>query len=316
MITARAERKVCLCAKLFDIFRGCILMRFVQNSVEILTWNFKKNYFGRIFQKFSANQGTKTCEILPYFLKIYSGSYCAEKIHTSSFICCLNPGREACLQKNHKKKIRGRKARTFYFRKTSFLHSRSRTYYPLLLGCFVLKVLPDVHHCVYWVLDEIWAPDSSHKIRNKFLFITARAARKVRLSVKLFDFFRGRILICLTWNLSRFVLNSVDILTWNFRKKLFAENFSEILCKPRLSSTETCDISLYFLQFYSGSVLRWNKFTQVLSYVVCTQVRRRVHKKITKKKDMGEKSQDVLFMENQFCSLSVWDLLRLTPLVF
>jgi len=66
-----------------------------------------------------------------------------------------------------------------------------------------------------------------------FLFITARAERKVRLCIKLFHSFRGWILIRLTWNLSRFVPNSVEILTWNFRKKLFQENFSEILRKPR-----------------------------------------------------------------------------------
>ena len=34
------------------------------------------------------------------------------------------------------------------------------------------------------------------------------------------------------------------------------------------------------------------------------------------KEDTGRKSQDVLFSENQFCSLSVWDILRLTPWVF
>jgi len=33
------------------------------------------------------------------------------------------------------------------------------------------------------------------------------------------------------------------------------------------------------------------------------------------KDDMGKKIQDVLFSENQFCSLSVWDWLRLTPWV-
>jgi len=95
------------------------------------------------------------------------------------------------------------------------------------------------------------------RLAINFLFITARAGRKVRLCVKLFDFFRGRILIRLTWNLSRSVPNSVEILTWYFRKELFWENFSEILCKPRLSSTKTCEISPYFLQFYSGSVLCW-----------------------------------------------------------
>jgi len=82
-----------------------------------------------------------------------------------------------------------------------------------------------------------------------FLFIIVGAERKILLCVKLFDFFRGWILILLTWNMSRFFPNSVEILTWNFRKKLFREIFSEILCKPRVSSTKTCGISSYFLQF-------------------------------------------------------------------
>ena len=93
------------------------------------------------------------------------------------------------------------------------------------------------------------------RLTINFLFITARAERRVHFCAKLFDFFRGWILIRLTWNLSCSVPNSVEILTWNFRKKIFRENFSEILCKPRLSSTKTCEIWPYFLQFYSGSVL-------------------------------------------------------------
>jgi len=36
----------------------------------------------------------------------------------------------------------------------------------------------------------------------------------------------------------------------------------------------------------------------------------------SQKEDTGKKSQDVLFLENLFCSFSVWDLLRLTPWVF
>jgi len=38
--------------------------------------------------------------------------------------------------------------------------------------------------------------------------------------------------------------------------------------------------------------------------------------KKSQKEDTGKKSQDVLFSENRFCSLSVCDLLRLTPGVF
>ena len=81
------------------------------------------------------------------------------------------------------------------------------------------------------------------RLAINFLFINGRAERKVRLCAKLLEFFRGWILIRLTWNLSSFVPNSVENLTWNFRKKLFREDFSEILCIPRLSSTKTCEIS-------------------------------------------------------------------------
>jgi len=66
-----------------------------------------------------------------------------------------------------------------------------------------------------------------------FLSVTARPERKVRLYLKLFDFFPRWILIRLTWNLSCFVPNSVETLTWNFRKKLFRENFLEILLKTK-----------------------------------------------------------------------------------
>ena len=135
---------------------------------------------------------------------------------------------------------------------------------------------------VFWLRFEPQTRPTRFAIN--FLFITARAERKVRLCVKLFDFFRGRILIRLTWNLSRFVPNSVEILTWDFRKKLFRENFSEISCKPRLSSTETCEISPYFRQFLFWVRIALKRFTQVLPYAVCTQVRRHVHKRITKRR--------------------------------
>ena len=61
-----------------------------------------------------------------------------------------------------------KKRRTFCFQKTSFVHSRSKTYYALLLMYFGMKFLLDVCHRICWVLAEIWAPDSSHKIGNKF----------------------------------------------------------------------------------------------------------------------------------------------------
>jgi len=80
-----------------------------------------------------------------------------------------------------------------------------------------------------------------------------------------------------------------------FQEKVFRENFSKILCKPRLSSTETCEISPYFLKFYYGICIALKKFKQVLSYIVCTLVRRHVHKIITKIRYGGEKPRRFVF---------------------
>jgi len=146
---------------------------------------------------------------------------------------------------------------TFCFRKTSFVHPRSGTYYILLFGYFGLKFLSDIPHRVYWVLAEIWASDSSHMIGNKFFIHHCQ------------DWTEGSFVCETVWFFSwanthpfdlKFVVfcpKFMEILTWNFREKLFPDNFSEILCKPRLYSTETCEILPNFLKFYFGSVLRW-----------------------------------------------------------
>ena len=104
-ITARAERKVRLCVKLFDFFRGWILIRLAWNLSRLsqIQWRFLRgisgeNYFGRIFQKFCANQGyplPKLVKFRPTFWNFIPGPYCGEKIHTSTFISCLHPGKEA-----------------------------------------------------------------------------------------------------------------------------------------------------------------------------------------------------------------------------
>jgi len=133
------------------------------------------------------------------------------------------------------------------------------------------------------------------RLAINILLITARAKRNVCLCVKLFDFFRGWILILLTRNLSRFVPYSMDILTWNFRKKLFRENFSKNFVQTKTSSTKTCEISPYFLQFLFCVRIVLKTFTQVLSYVACTQVRRHAHKRITKRRYEEEKITRLVF---------------------
>jgi len=62
-------------------------------------------------------------------------------------------------------------------------------------------------------------------------------------------------------------------------------------------------------------LLCWKKLTQALSYVICTQARRHVHKRVRKGRYEDEKPERFVFGKSVF-SLSVCDLLYLTPLVF
>ena len=105
-------------------------------------------------------------------------------------------------------------------------------------------------------------------------------------------FFRGWIFIRLTWNLSRFLPKSLESHMWKFRKKYFGRIFQKFSCKARLFSSKTCEISLYILQFLFCVRITQKKFTPVLSYVACTQERRHVHKRITKRR-YGEENQHV-----------------------
>jgi len=203
----------------------------------------------------------------------------------------------------------------FCFRKTSFVHPRSETYYALVLGYFGLKYLPDVLHCVYWVLAGIWAPDSSHRIGNKFFIHHCQ------------DWKEGSFVWETVWFWSWANTHSVDLKFVAFCPKFSGDSYVEFQEKTSpgefLRNFVQTKVILYrnFWNFtLLSEILFWicialKKFTQVLSYVVSTQVRRHVHKKNQKRRYGGEK-QGVLFSENQFCSPSVSDLLRLTPWVF
>ena len=160
------------------------------------------------------------------------------------------------------------------------------------------------------ILAQILAPNSSHKICTKFFINHCQGWMEGSFVCETVWFFSWVNTHPFDLIFVAFVPNSVEIHTWNFRKKLFQENFSEILCRPRLSSTKTCEISPYFLQFLFWLRIALKKFTQVLSYVVCTLIKKLL------KDDMRKKSKDVLLSENQFCSVWVWDLLLLIPWVF
>ena len=117
------------------------------------------------------------------------GPYCAEKFHRSTSICCLHPGKEARPQKNHKKEIRGRKFRMFCFRKTSFFTLGLGHTTPYSLGVSVWNFYQTFAtvSIEFWLRFEVQIRPT--RLAIHFLLITASAERKVRLCVKLFDFF-------------------------------------------------------------------------------------------------------------------------------
>ena len=81
--------------------------------------------------------------------------------------------------------------------------------------------------------------------------------------------------------------------------------FGRIFQKFSLKPNKTCEISSYFSNFYFASVLRRKKFTQVLSYVVCTKVRSHIHKRITKTTYGEEKPGHFVFGKPVFFTLGL-----------
>jgi len=53
-----------------------------------------------------------------------------------------------------------------------------------------------------------------------------------------------------------------------FKEKTILEEFFKIFFQTKAILYKTCEIPPYFLQKKIGSVLRWKKFTEVLSYAV------------------------------------------------
>jgi len=87
---------------------------------------------------------------------------------------------------------------------------------------------------------------------------------------------------------------------WRFLRAIFGKNYLGIIfqkfsCKPSLSATNTCEILPYFLQYLFCIRILLKKFKWVLSYVVCTQVRRNDSKRITKRKNREEKAGRAVF---------------------
>jgi len=86
-----------------------------------------------------------------------------------------------------------------------------------------------------------------------FVFITDRSYRKVR------------VWNCLIFLLAQYsfvwpeIFRVLSQIQWRFLREISGQNhfgriFQKFCAKPRLSSSKTCEILPYFLQFFSGSV--------------------------------------------------------------
>jgi len=213
-----------------------------QIQLRFLRWISAKKLFRKNFSEILCKPRlsfTETCEILAYFLQFHSVSVL--RTQALVYVVCIQARRDVH-KRIRKRRCGEEKQGRFVFEKPVLFTLGLGLTTPYSLGILVWNF----YQTFVTVSIEIWLRFEPQirptRLAINFLSVTARAERKVRLCVKLFDSFRGWILIRLTWNLSCFVPNLVEIPGWNFRKKLFRENFSEILCKPRLSFTETCEI--------------------------------------------------------------------------
>ena len=184
------------------------LSRFVSNSVEILTWNFrKKTYLGEFFRNFVQTKVIlyKNLRIFALLSEILYWVCIALKKFTQvpSYVVCTQLRRHV-----HKQIKEGRyglgKPGRFVFGKVVLFTLGLGLTTPYALGILIWNF----YQTFVTVSTEFWLRFHPQilltRLAINFLFITARADRNVRLCAKLFDFFRGWILIRLTWTLSHF----------------------------------------------------------------------------------------------------------------
>jgi len=165
-----------------------------------------KNYSGIIFQKFCANQGyplLKHVKFRPNFCNFIMGPYCAER-NSHKHFRMLFPSRQGGTSiKKSKKEDKGTKSQDVLFLELVLFTLGLGLTMPHSSGILVWNFYQTfiTVSIGFWLRFE---PQSRPtRLTINFLFVTARAERKVRLCVKLFHFLSGWILIRLSWNLSR-----------------------------------------------------------------------------------------------------------------
>ena len=231
-ITARAERKFVCVWNCLIIFVG----EYLSVSPEIfrvffpIQWRFlrgisgKKTISGEFFKNFVQTKAiiyqtlwnfALLSEIL-FWVRIALQKF----TQVPSYVACNQVRRHV-----HKQITEGRygleKPRRFVFGKPVLFTLGLGLTTPYSLGILVWNF----YQTFVIISTEFWLRFQPQirptRLAINFLFITARAERKVRLCVKLFNFFRGWILIRLTWTLSHFSQIQLRILPGISGKKYF-----------------------------------------------------------------------------------------------
>jgi len=250
----------------------------------------------------------KLVKFRPNFCNFILGPYCAHK----HFRMLFEPRQGSTSINESQREDTGKKSQdVFFFGKPVLFTLGLPLTTPYSLGILIWNF----YQTFVTVSIEFWLRFEPQirltRLAINFLSVTARAERKVRLSVKLFDFFRGWILMRLTWNLSRFVPNSVEILGWNFRKKYSGRIFQKFCANQGYPLPKLEKFWHNFYIFIFGPYCAHKHFRMLFApRQGCTSIND------SQREDMRKKSQDILFSKNRFCSLSVWDSLHFTPWVF
>jgi len=87
----------------------------------------------------------------------------------------------------------------------------------------------------------------------------------------------------------------LEIFTWSFRKRTILEEFFRNFVQTKVILYQNLSNSAVLSAICFWVFIALKKFTQVFSYVACTQVRKHVHKQNTKGRYGVEKHQRFFF---------------------
>jgi len=186
------------------------------------------------------------------------------------------------------------------------------THYALLVEYFGLKFLPDILHCVYWDFYEVWGLDSSHKIGNKFFICHCQGSKEGSFVCEtIWFFFVGEY--SSVWPE---ICRVLSLIQWRFLGGLSGKNYSGRIFQKFFANQgyplpKLVKFRPNFYNFILGPYCAHKHF---LMCFAPSQGGASINE--SQREETGKKTQHVLFSENRFCSLSVWDSLRLTPWVF